>query len=89
MSTFPFENLADTPIAPALRCFPINPDNSTELETVTKAIYVGSGGDITLRSAEGDTDVTFRNVPGGYILDVRVRAIRSSGTTATDLVGLA
>jgi len=33
--------------------------------------------------------VTFRNVPAGYILDVRAVAVRATGTSATAIVGLA
>jgi hypothetical protein len=44
---------------------------------------------VVLRSARGSEDVTFRNLPAGYTLDVRVRAVRANGTTAAALVGLA
>jgi len=84
----PFSHSVDNPIAPAEFCFSITPDDQAELPRATKAIYVGQGGDITLRSMRGVTDVTFTNVASGSILDVRVRAIRATGTTATDLVGL-
>ena len=87
--TNPFEQYADTPTAPALKCFAITPDDTADLAVITKAIYVGEAGDVVLRSAQGDTDVTFRNLPEGYILDVRVLAIRATGTTAGSLVGLA
>ena len=87
--TDPFAQFSDTPTAPALKCFEITPDDVTELALITKAIYVGEAGDVVLRSAEGDADVTFRNVPEGYILDVRVLAVRDTGTTAGSLVGLA
>lgn len=85
----PFENLADGPMAPALVCFAINPDDSGDLPTVTKALFVGEAGDVVLRSAGSTEDVLFRNLPSGYVLDVRVRAVRASGTTASALVGLA
>jgi hypothetical protein len=87
--SIPFENYTDTPTAPSLFCFEITPDNSADLSRVTKALYIGEGGDVVLRSALGDTDVTFRNLPAGYILDVRVSAVRETGTTASALVGLA
>ena len=85
----PFENFTDSPTAPALNCFSITPDDGTNLSEVTKALYIGEGGDVVLRSALGEEDVTFRNLPAGYILDVRVSAVRATGTTATDIVGLA
>lgn len=66
-----FANNADSPSSPARNCFAVIPDDSTELESVTKAIYVGAGGDVALRAVESDSDVIFRNVPAGSILDVR------------------
>jgi hypothetical protein len=85
----PFESAADSPIAPAERCFAIIPDDAAELPLATKAIYVGGGGSVTLRSVRGTADVVFARVPDGTILDVRVAAVRATGTTATDIVGLA
>lgn len=84
-----FDTVADSLIAPAMDCFAINPDDSADISQATKAIYVGTGGDIVLRAIDSTSDVTFRNVIGGSILDVRVRAIRATGTTAADIVGLA
>ncbi|MFA7585210.1 MAG: hypothetical protein WCY11_03305 [Novosphingobium sp.] len=84
-----FSGYTDSPTAPASACFAIVPSDSLDLATVTKAIYVGTGGDVVLCPLNGTVDVTFRNVPDGGILDVRARAVRSSGTTAADIVGLA
>lgn len=84
-----FQSSSDSLIAPAQTCFEVTPNDSQELETVTKAIYVGEAGDVVLRSVDSTADVTFRNVPSGAILDVRVSAIRSTGTTAAFIVGLA
>lgn len=85
----PFESAADSPIAPSEFCFAIEPSDTAGLMQATKAIYVGGGGDVTVRTVRADADVTFRNVPSGSILDIRVNAVRSSGTSATDLVALA
>lgn len=84
-----FQTSSDSLTAPAQICFAITPDDLAEVAQVTKAIYIGSGGDVTLRSLDGPADVTFTNVPTGAILDVRVRAVRSTGTTASNIVGLA
>lgn len=76
-------------MAPAGHCFDIVPSDGVELSEVTKAIYIGSGGDVVLKSLGSTEFVTFRNVPAGFILDVRVRQVKATGTTAADLVGLA
>lgn len=85
----PFLNTVDSPMTPAGTCFAIAPDDTAEFARATKAIYVGTGGDLALRPVNGAADVIFRNLPAGFILDVRVRAVRQTGTTAADLVGLA
>ena len=84
-----FQNSADSLIAPSQFCFSVTPDDNVDLQSATKAIYVGLGGDVTLRPVDNSADVTFRNVPDGAVLDVRVSAIRATGTTATDIIGLA
>ncbi len=88
MANQPFDEFSDSPTAPALDCYAITPSDDLELPKVTKALYVGEGGTVILRPALGVQDVTFRNLPAGYILDVRVRAVRATGTTASSLVGL-
>ena len=84
-----FSGYADSPMAPAGRCFAVTPSDTLDLPRVTKAVYVGTGRDVVLLPAEDAGAVTFRNVPAGAILDVRVRAVRATGTTAADIVGLA
>lgn len=79
----------DSPIAPAQNCFAIDPAVSENLVAVTKAIFVGQGGNVTLRTIRGEADVTFRNLPNAYVLDVRAIAVRVAGTTAGNIVGLA
>ncbi len=85
----PFANTLESVVAPASDCFAISPNDTDDLPKATKALFVGTGGDVVLRPVSGTTDVTFRNLPDGSILDVRVRAVRASGTSAANLVGLA
>ena len=89
MPNDPFDSFADNPTAPAQNCFAILPDDASELPSVTKAIYVGAEGDVTLRPVGNSSPVTFRNVPAGFILDVRAAAVHATGTTAADIVGMA
>lgn len=84
-----FEDTGDSVIAPAQTCFDITPDDGAELSLVTKALYVGSGGDIAVQPLEGASLVTFRNVPSGATLDLRVTKVAATGTTASDIIGLA
>lgn len=88
MSNDPFKYLTDSPMAPAEQCFEILPSDSQDLATPTKALYVGEAGDIALVTLRGDSEIIFRNLPSGSVLDVRVKAVRATGTTAASLVGL-
>lgn len=85
----PFASTTDSLIAPARRAYSITPTNGVDLESATKAIYIGTGGDITLRAVGSETDVVLRNIPNGTVLAIRVAAVRLAGTTASDIVGLA
>lgn len=88
VSNDPFKYLTDTPMAPAEQCFAIVPSDSQDLPAPTKALYIGEGGDVALVSLRGTSEIVFRNLQSGSILDVRVKAVRASGTTASGLVGL-
>lgn len=89
MPTDKLSNLSDSLISPARDCFVVVPSDSVELSLVTKALYVGTGGHVALQANDSAGAVTFRNLPSGAILDVRVRKVLATGTTATDIVGLA
>ena len=89
MSHDQYANAANSLIAPSADCFAIVPDDTQELAKASKAIYIGTGGNVVLKAVDSEDFVTFRNIVSGSILDIRVRAIRATGTTAQDIVGLA
>lgn len=82
-----FDSFADSAIAPSRAPFAITPSDTDPLPFVTKAIYVGTGGHVSLRGVSAAADVTYRNVPAGSYLEVRASHVRATGTTAADLVG--
>lgn len=67
--------------------FAITPHNSTNFTYAVRGIYVGVTGDV-VAVTEGGAAITFKAVPAGMILPVRAIRVNSTGTTATDLVGL-
>lgn len=73
---------------PARTAFAIVPSDSQEIAILPRALYVGTGGDLTLQLVDATQDVTLRNVAAGQIIDVRARYVRATGTTAGNLVGL-
>lgn len=74
--------------APGLLSFAITPADATDFTTYARSIYVGGAGNITIVNLDGSTCL-FSNVPAGFILPVCCRGVNLTGTTATNLVGLA
>ncbi len=86
--TFPVSAGAPGFECPAYHAFAISKNDSTDLAYVTRAIYVGGVGDIVVDLAGGETSVAFSGVPAGTVLPIRATRVRSTGTTATNMVGL-
>jgi hypothetical protein len=89
MTHDPFDSVTDNLISPARNAFTVLPSDADDLTSATKALYVGSGGNLKVRLIDAEADVTFVNVPSGSVLAIRIAAVRANGTTAADLVGLA
>ena len=75
-----------TPDSCAVNCIAITPADSDLVQPV-RAIYVGGSGNLKISDTGGGA-VTFSNVPAGVILPVMARRIWSTGTTASNIVGL-
>ena len=71
---------------PAMNFAAVTPSASTELDFVTRAIYVGGDGNLVVVNAAG-TEVTFTAVPAGTILPIRTTRVDDS-STATSIVAL-
>jgi len=65
----------------------VTPSDSADLPNVCRGLYVGSTGNITVDMPDGAT-ILFSNVVSGIIFPVRVKRVRSTGTTATGLVAI-
>lgn len=72
---------------PAFDAATITPSDTGLLTGPPRALYVGVGGDVRVRTRAG-TDVTFFNVPTGSILPIEFTRVWTTGTTASQLVGL-
>lgn len=82
-----FANRAMSADGPATGGFAITPDDETDFPAPTRALYVGSSGDLVLVLVSGD-EVVLKGVAGGTLLPVRALRVMAAGTTATALVGL-
>lgn len=83
-----FNSRAEGLTAPARHGFDITPADGADLGELTRALYVGGAGNVTLVMASG-AEVTLAGLLAGSLLPLRVRRVKATGTTATALVGLA
>jgi hypothetical protein len=69
---------------------PIVPDDIALIKPSTKAMIIGTGGDVTvvLDANSLDDPVTFPAVPSGTILNVRAQQVKATATTALNIVAL-
>ena len=65
----------------------ITPADS-DLATPRRALWVGTGGNVSVRFADDSADVTIANVPDGTLLPFAVKRVNLTGTTASNIVGL-
>ena len=73
--------------APYERGEAATPHDTNELTLASRAIYVGGAGALALVLVSGDA-VTLSGVPAGTMLRVRAKQVKSTGTTATNIVAL-
>jgi len=73
--------------SPAVGAAAVTPADSDLTVFPCRGIYVGGAGNVAIVTPQGDT-VTFVAVPAGSILPVRAKQIRSTNTTATNIVAL-
>ncbi|MFD1034536.1 hypothetical protein ACFQ15_07725 [Sphingomonas hankookensis] len=82
----PFPCHGDSPDAPSRAPYLVTPSDSTDLPVIPKGLYIGTGGDVTLRGMNAAGDVTYRNLPDASYINVRAQYVRATGTTATDII---
>lgn len=72
---------------PAHKIIALTASDSTVLD-VTRGLYIGTGGTVAVVPVDGDTSVIFTNVANGTILPIQVTKVLSTGTSASDILGL-
>lgn len=77
---------SDASFTPARNAATVTPSD-TALTNVSKALYVGGGGDLVVRHVDDDADTTYVGVPAGAILPARVTHVRAA-STATNIVNM-
>ncbi len=76
-------------MTPATVAEAVTPSNSVNLtQGASRALYVGTGGDITAVMFGTGTAVLFPSVPSGALLPIRVTRVNLTGTGASGIVSL-
>ena len=65
----------------------VTPSNSQNQPVPFRALWVGTGGDVSITFTDGTTAV-FKNVPGGFALPQGGARVNATGTTASDLLAM-
>jgi len=88
-ATDTYSRLTDSLTSPAVHAFDIVPDTNADLPIVTRGIYVGVGGNLSVIMEQDTAAVTFVSAQTGTILPIRVKRVRAAPfTTAANLIGL-
>ena len=67
------------------RAAAVTPSDTTQI--YASALFVGGAGNVAVVT-EGDDTVTFSGVQAGSMLVLRIKQVRSTSTTATNIVRL-
>lgn len=74
---------------PSGRAVAVTPNDSTDLANgPTRALYVGGAGNLYVDMELTGSNVAFIGVTAGSILPIRVSRVRSTSTTAANIVAL-
>lgn len=86
----PFTDLqaqrGDTVDFPATRLRAVTPSDTLDLDFIPKALYIGTGGSISIIALEDSAPITLTNVVAGTFIPVRAKFVRATGTTASGIV---
>lgn len=84
-----FQGYSASMLTPSENAYPVVPDDVQPLAFVPKYLYIGTAGNVALRTTDSAADVLFKNVPAGAYLFVRASHVRANGTTASSIIACA
>lgn len=72
--------------SPASKAAAVAGNDAADLTDTSRALYVGTGGNLAVILAHNTAPVTLVGVPSGVILPIRVKRIMATNTTASNIV---
>ncbi len=85
VDAFPFPEVHG--MLPADNGEAITPSDTVDLAKVSRGIYVGVAGNVTVIMKGGAT-LTFTGVQAGSLIPIRVTRVKATLTTATNMVAI-
>jgi hypothetical protein len=82
-----FGSVADTFNGPCRNAEVVTPSDTADLANVSRYLWVGTGGNVVVITKGGQT-VTLTSVPNGSLLPLCVSRVKSTSTTASNIVAL-
>lgn len=74
--------------SPAYYGAAVTPSDSTDMNIVSRALYVGGAGNLSVVMAGDGATVVFTAVPAGTVLPISVMRVNATGTTATNVTAI-
>lgn len=81
------DGFAHTKTTPATGVEAVTPHDTNELTNISRSVWVGGAGNLSVRMEDGTTAV-LSGIAAGTLLPIRVRGINATNTTATLIVAL-
>ena len=83
-----FKQQPETKWSPATNSISVTPSDSAELSFLTRALYVGVSGNVSVKLRDDTNAVVFVGVAEGTILPLQVKQVTATNTTATNIIAL-
>ena len=74
--------------SPATSAVAVSPNDGVDLAEVSRALYIGVTGNVTVDMYGTGTSVAFVGLPAGTVIPIRVSRVYATGTTAGSIVSL-
>jgi hypothetical protein len=78
----------DRQSAPYVSAAAVTPSNTADLNPIARGLWVGGAGNLSVILANDDSAVSLLAVAAGTHLNMFVKRVRVTGTTATNIVAL-
>jgi hypothetical protein len=83
-----FESNATGLTSPADSAASVTPNDSTDLTTATRGLYIGGAGNVKVDMVGEGTAVVYSGLVVGTVYPIRVTRVYATDTTATNIVAL-